>query len=97
MFGHTAHEHDLITTDEVAFVEKKICVGSAVVFRYDGVRLTGQVNRVQKRVTVLVRDTLRTPHDDSREFSDGQFYRKFYIPVSECTLLPSSSKGVKKK
>ncbi len=32
----------------------------------------------------LEKDVAAKRHPDSIEFSDGNFYRKFYIPLSEC-------------
>jgi hypothetical protein len=87
--GHSAWQHDLVTTHEIAYTEHGICVGATVTFNVAGEgTLKGKVNRVQKRVTVLVkeRDSSR-PHGDAREFSDGNFYRKFYVPIEQCKVV----------
>ena len=85
LFGHTEWKHDLITQDEIAHELYQITVGSIVEFEFDGERYSGKVNRIQKRVTVLVKDRNQNkPHSDSREFSDGNFYRKFYVPIQSC-------------
>lgn len=90
LFGHTECTHDLITQDEIAYSLYNITVGSKVKFEFDGVKYTGKVNRVQKRVTVLVKDDNKNnPHPDSREFSDGNFYRKFYVPIDRCRAVGS--------
>lgn len=87
LFGHTHWQHELTTTDERAFLTKGIEVGAMVKFRWQSEALIGKVNRVQKRVTVLVQDKAKEKHADAREFSDGNFYRKFYIPVEDCQLV----------
>lgn len=76
-FGHTDHRHDLLTPSEAAFTQFGIRPGVRVSFRYEGKQLTGLVNRVTKRATVLV------PDPAGRRYSDGQRYSKFYIPVSD--------------
>jgi hypothetical protein len=83
LFGHTHWQHDLITRDEVAFVNHSIEVGRMVRFTLDGKIMTGKVNRVQKRVTVLVKEN----GPNSIQFSDGQFYAKYYVPISSCTVV----------
>lgn len=75
LFGHQAHTHDLVTTSEVARQQHGIRRGSRVSFEYDGCRYEGVVNRITKRVTVLV------PDDEGIRYSDGKRYRKFYIPL----------------
>ena len=74
-FGHRVHTHDLVTTHEVARREHGIRVGSHVRFDFEGHSLQGIVNRITKRVTVLVPD----PH--GLPYSDGHKYSKYYIPL----------------
>ena len=50
--------------------------GARVSFVIEGQRLTGIVNRVTKRATVLVEDP------KGERYSDGKHYAKFYIPIS---------------
>ncbi len=76
LFGHRVHTHDLVTTHEVARREHGIRVGSRVRFDFEGHALQGIVNRITKRVTVLVPDPRGTP------YSDGFRYSKYYIPLS---------------
>jgi hypothetical protein len=85
LFGHSDWTHDLITTQEIALDAHGIEVGTKVKFTVEGERHTGVVNRVQKRATVLVKDSSVDPHQDAREFSDGFFYRKFYVPLNHLT------------
>lgn len=83
-FGHTDWQHTLATRDEIAFVQRGIEVGSAVSFAHEGQTLHGKVNRVQKRVTVLVMDNNNAA---AKLFSDGNKYFKYYVPIAECIKI----------
>jgi len=83
-FGHVEHTHRLVTTAEVARTRHGIQPGARVMFEMDGHWLHGVVNRVTKRVTVLV------PDINGRQYSDGHRYTRFYVPLS--MLLPSDRK-----
>jgi hypothetical protein len=74
-FGHTQNKHNLITPKEKALVKFGIRPGVKVRFRFDGIEHTGVVNRVSKRATVLV------PDQKGLRYTDGEYYRKFYVPV----------------
>lgn len=76
LFGHSEHTHRLITPREKAITQFGIKPGDRVSFRLDGQHYVGHVNRITKRATVLVEDAHGVP------YSDGKFYRKFYVPVS---------------
>ncbi len=86
VFGHRSHTHELITKRERA-ARRGILVGSPVTFPFRGRRLTGHVNRITKRATVLVED----PAGD--RYSDGKHYRKYYVPVE--LLKPVTGKEAK--
>jgi hypothetical protein len=75
LFLHRAHTHDLITRRERA-AESGIRVGSLVSFSFQNERLTGRVNRITKRVSVLVKDP------DGTKYSDGLRYKTYYVPIS---------------
>jgi len=81
LFRHRAHTHQLITRRERA-AESGIRPGSQVAFTFEGRRLTGRVNRVTKRATVLVEDA------DGRRYSDGLRYKSYYVPI---TMLERAS------
>jgi hypothetical protein len=49
--------------------------GQRVAFEFEGVRHEGILNRVTKRATVLV------PDADGELMSDGQRYRRYYVPL----------------
>ncbi len=91
-FGHTEHQHDLITQSERAARNFDIRVGSMVQFEAEQGPLTGWVNRITRRATVLVAD----PRGE--RFNDGQRYVRYYVPLEKLTLLRShGSVGDKKK
>ncbi len=76
LFGHRRFTHELLTRRARA-ARAGIVVGSRVAFECDGVRLTGRVNRVTKRATVLVADPAGQP------YSNGRRYAKYYVPLEE--------------
>ena len=82
LFLHRAHTHQLITRSERA-AKLGFAVGTRVSFRYRGRWLTGHVNRVTKRATVLVDDPA------GELWSDGRRYVRYYVPLG--TLRPVSS------
>lgn len=82
-FGHTDHRHALITPREQAIATSGILPGNRVRFLFEGVPLTGFVNRVTKRATVLVADPQGEP------YSDGGRYRRFYVPLTLLEVLPA--------
>ena len=45
-------------------------------FNFEGRQLTGRVNRITKRATVLVMDP------DGEPYSDGSRYRTYYVPLA---------------
>ena len=79
LFLHNASTHQLITRRERA-ARLGIAVGSLVTFSLRGRRLTGRVNRITKRATVLVEDS------SGDRYSDGRRYRKYYVAVSALEL-----------
>lgn len=85
LFGHTACSHQLITPREVAREKYQVGVGDLVHFDdRDGRTLTGRVNRITRRATVLV------PDARGQLYSDGQRYAKFYVPLSQ--LQPANAR-----
>lgn len=81
-FGHTEHQHALVTPRERASKRFGLAPGTRVSFRLDGVNYVGVVNRITKRATVLVED----PH--GRPYSNGCRYSKFYVPFEMLTRIP---------
>jgi hypothetical protein len=100
LFGHTEWTHDLPTPKEIAYQMHQLTVGTLVQFYLEGELLTGKVNRIQKRVTVLVKDNPTTSgkyHPDSREYSDGCHYRKCYVPIGECEVVEEKKSAKKRR
>lgn len=76
-FAHTDYRHDLITQRERALHRFNIRVGDMVKFTHDGEALTGRVNRITRRATILV------PHAKGELFSDGGRYVRYYVPLEK--------------
>jgi hypothetical protein len=83
IFAHEGAFHDLITPRETARAAFDIHVGDRVSFDLDGTRYSGLVNRITRRATVLVEDPRGQP------FTDGRFYRRFYVPLHLLCKEPS--------
>ncbi|HKI17237.1 MAG TPA: SprT-like family protein [Isosphaeraceae bacterium] len=75
IFAHEGAFHDLITPRETARAAFDIHIGDRVRFELDGMQYSGLVNRITRRATVLVEDPRGQP------FTDGKFYRRFYVPL----------------
>lgn len=80
LFGHTRHQHGLVTPRERAS-QLGFWPGDRVAFEFRGVRYEGILSRVTRRATVLV------PHPNGRVMSDGNAYQQFYVPLER--LVPS--------
>lgn len=80
MFLHQAHTHQLVTWRERA-AQSGIRVGSRVSFEFEGQRLNGRVNRITKRVTVLVE------HPEGQAYSNGLRYKTYYVPMQRLELV----------
>ena len=83
-FAHTKNVHSMITPVEKARQQLGITSGVKVSFTIDGRALTGVVNRVTKRATVLVED------DEGRLYSDSKKYLKYYVPLNMLEVVSSS-------
>ncbi len=81
MFGHVEYTHQLITQAERALSKYQIRVGDTVSFEYGGETYVGIVNRITKRVTVLV----KSPNGE--KYSDGLRYAKYYVPLDLLTKV----------
>ncbi len=79
LFGHRSHTHSLVTRSERA-AQNGIRPGALVTFAFEGQVLTGRVNKVTRRATVLVEDPT------GLRYSDGKRYRKFYVPLRSLSL-----------
>jgi len=74
-FKHTDYRHDLITQRERALMKFNVRVGDTVHFQHDGHTLTGRVNRITRRATILV------PTPTGELFNDGERYQRYYVPL----------------
>ena len=81
-FLHRDHTHSLVTRRERA-AEAGIRIGSRVSFIFEGHELTGRVNRITKRATVLVQDP------EGSQFSDGSRYKTYYVPLVHLKISES--------
>ena len=68
--------------------EAGIRIGSRVSFIFEGQELTGRVNRITKRATVLVQDPEGSP------FSDGSWYKTYYVPLVHLKISESNGTAV---
>ncbi|MGF1581859.1 MAG: hypothetical protein ACFCD0_21225 [Gemmataceae bacterium] len=83
MFGHVEYTHQLITQAERALSKYQIRVGDIVSFEYGGEQHVGLVNRITKRVTVLVQSS------NGERYNDGKRYAKYYVPLDLLTKVES--------
>jgi hypothetical protein len=74
-FGHTESNHQLLRPKDIARHQLGIVVGDTVSFEHQGRQLSGMVNRITKRATILVSDPNGQPYDD------GKRYQTFYVPL----------------
>ena len=81
LFAHTENVHSMITPVEKARQQLGIAPGVLVEFTIEGRTLTGLVNRVTKRATVLVEGA------EGRLYSDGKRYEKYYVPLTMLTVV----------
>jgi hypothetical protein len=80
IFGHPDTRHQLVTPGEHAAVRHHIRVGSEVEFHFDRKKFMGRVNRIHHRATVLVES------EDGVRYTNGKYYRKYYVPLPELRL-----------
>lgn len=78
LFGHIESYHHLPTVSEIAGRRYGFRPGDRVSFRSAEGVLTGVIQRVNKRATVMVLN----PHGDFRD-SLGRRYTKWYVPLAE--------------
>lgn len=74
-FAHTEHTHELVTQTERAATKFALAPGDTVLFQFEGQKLTGVINRITRRATVLVEDIR------GESYNDGKRYLKYYVPL----------------
>lgn len=75
LFGHTESRHRLLTPHERARLTHGVQPGDLVEFEFEGRTMTGRINRISRRATVLV------PDSSGARYTDGRHYRRFYVPL----------------
>jgi hypothetical protein len=81
LFEHTDFRHALMTPRTHVATALDLRLGDRVSFPFAGRKLVGTLNRVTSRATVLV------PDRGGVKYTDGQHYRKFYVPVNALTKV----------
>lgn len=81
LFGHRASNHRLLTHLQAAAQQHGLRPGDRVGFEFAGQSFTGIINRIHRRATVLVASP------SGQRYSDGQSYRKFYVPLGQLIRL----------
>ncbi len=76
-FGHRESRHQLMTPAEAVRDEFSLQAGDTVSFTFKGRRLTGCINRVNRRATILVK------HSAGELFTDGNRYVRYYVPPKQ--------------
>ena len=76
-FSHKQSTHQLITPSDTAAAKFQISTGDWVCFQVNGYPMTGLVNRITKRATVLV------PSKNGTRYDDGKRYNKYYVPIEK--------------
>lgn len=74
-FGHTESNHQLLRPKDIAKQQLGIGIGDIVSFDHHGRQLTGTINRITKRATVLVADP------NGVQYNDGKSYQTYYVPL----------------
>ncbi len=75
-YGHSESKHRMLSPAQRARIVHAVGPGDLVSFPFRGSELTGKVNRISQRATVLV------PDPEGQRFSDGGRYRRFYVPLT---------------
>jgi len=79
-FGHPETTHRLVTVRQRALTELNMRIGDKVTFEFDGKQVSGFINRITKRATVLVLHPKGTLRD-----RQGNRYRRYYVPLRDLT------------
>ena len=74
-FGHTESNHQLLRPKDIARQQLGVGVGDTVSFKHRGNQITGLINRITKRATILVADPNGT------QYTDGKNYQTYYVPL----------------
>jgi len=78
MFGHTDVYHQLPNQKEIISKEYGLLIGQKVSFLSEGRKYTGFIHKINKRATVMVKDSKGTYRD-----RDGNAYSKWYVQFGQ--------------
>lgn len=77
LFGHRESSHKLPTNREIVKAKYNLNIGDAVCFIFEKKEMTGIINNINKRATVMVKDKKGMYRDKK-----GNRYSKFYVPLT---------------
>jgi hypothetical protein len=80
-FGHLSHKHELITPRQRTIAASPFQPGQRVRFELDNQQLSGTVNRINRRATVLVESPVGS------RYTDGKRYKKYYVPLMHLSAV----------
>lgn len=77
LFGQSESTHKLVTIKEANYVEYGFKPGDKVNFIFEGKKLNGFINKINKRAVVMCPDILGNFID-----MQGNHYKKYYVPLN---------------
>ncbi len=80
LFGQTETTHKLVSANEVNIQSYGLKPGDRVKFQFNGKIVTGFIQRINKRATVMCQDKQGSYVDKS-----GRHYKKFYVSLESLT------------
>lgn len=78
LFGHTSSFHQLPTNKDLAKEKLGLQIGDQVSFLFENQILSGVINGITKRATIMVKDKMGIYTDQQ-----GDRYAKYYVPLSK--------------
>ncbi len=88
LFGHVESHHQMLTPSESARAEMGIAIGDRVSFHHRGRLMTGFVNGINRRATILVPDKSK-----GELFDDNRRYQRYYVPLQRLKLKSRNIAG----
>jgi len=77
LFGQHETTHKLVSSREVNYEKYNLLVGDQVSFDYDGIKIYGFINKINKLATVM-----SPSHHGKYVDKKGQHYTKYCVPLS---------------
>ncbi|MCB2292399.1 hypothetical protein LGK95_02450 [Clostridium algoriphilum] len=81
MFGHTDVYHQLPNQKEIVSKEYGLAIGQKVSFINEGTKYNGFIYKINKRATVMVKDSKGTYRD-----GNGNAYSKWYVQFGQLNI-----------